>query len=77
VNTRRGWAWGTTSKGEWLTIPGSYHAAPHLADAPGEATPYPENIVGDMPVLALVEQHPAWWGNGYAFRIIEFAEETS
>jgi hypothetical protein len=77
VSTLKGWAWGTTSEGKWLTIPGSYYRAPRLAETPDDATPYPSNIVGDRPVLALVEQHPSWWDSGYAFRIIETAEVTS
>lgn len=60
MSARKGWAWGTTDSGEWLCIAGSAHARPHLARTPGEAVPYPTNIINTTPVLALVEDlgHP-------------------
>ncbi|MGK5682433.1 hypothetical protein [Actinoplanes sp. URMC 104] len=68
MSVRRGWAWGITNHGEWLSIAGSAHARPHLADTPREATPYPANIVNTVAVLALVEEQ-----GGY-FRILETTE---
>lgn len=71
MSARKGWTWGTTDHGEWLSIAGSYHACPHLAETPESATPYPANIVNTEPVLALVEEQ-----DGY-FRIIETADPSS
>lgn len=70
MNTRKGWTWGTTSKGEWLTIAGSHWARPLLAENRDDAVPYPANIIGQAPILALVEAQDDW------FRIIETAEEA-
>jgi hypothetical protein len=72
MTARKGWAWGSRipSTSPWLTIAGSHCAHPHLAGTPADATPHPTNIVGDVPVLALVEVE-----DGY-FRIIELAEEA-
>jgi hypothetical protein len=71
VNTRKGWAWGTTTGGEWLTIAGSHWAAPLLAESREDAVPYPANIINSTPVLALVENL------GYPYyRIVEIAEEA-
>ncbi len=70
MTARKGWAWGTTTHGEWLTIAGSRWHRPHLADTPDDAVPYPANIVGDLPVLALVEER------GDYYRSIETAGEA-
>lgn len=72
MSARSGWAWGTTTHGEWLTIAGSRHSRPTLTDTPDAAVPYPTNIVSDPlpPVLALVEEQ------GDYFRIIETAGEA-
>lgn len=63
-----GYAWGTTSGGEWLTIPGSYWKAPVLTETAEEAErPYPA-----ADTLARVERwtHPGVTGDGRAFKIL-------
>lgn len=67
---RRGYAWGMTDGGEWLTIAGSAWRAPVLAETPEAA------VRDDDPwtnTLALVEErwHPGVSGDGRAYKILE------
>lgn len=74
---REGYSAGTTDSGEWLTILGSYHAAPVLYATMAEArAAIPANLhpsLAERMVVKLVREvyHPGVTGSGHAYRIIE------
>jgi hypothetical protein len=74
MTAHKGWAWGSRipETSLWLTIPGSHYRDPTLTAVPEDATPYPSNLLGSTPVLALVEREAH-----DIFRIIELVEEAS
>lgn len=75
TDRRRGWAYGTTDDGRYLTIAGSAHKTPKLPDTHEQATPHPidrDHEAGRV-VLALVEEvpHAGVTVTGLAYRVIE------
>jgi len=80
MSVRKGWAWGTTDGGEWLTILGSHWSAPLLADTAAEAA-LPEAAsapwLRDRMVLAHVTEtwHPGV-ASGRAYRINQIEQAS-
>lgn len=71
-----GWAWGDTSGGQWLTIPGSANMRPRLGRSPGTAYLVGPKQATMNTVCAYVVPTPhSGVSTGVAFRIAQFAEE--